>query len=120
MIWKRYETMHSRTVQSRKGNEVVNVLINQGRVSTGKTRQFTYYFTKIEAEGHAIVKENSSLYISFRQATGDFFMLGYELKLFGLQKDYRESGMSENSGYGYQCHSNNSHPVLMIDPVEED
>ena len=118
MAWKKYEVMHTRTVQSHKIDETVDVTLVLGRVFTGKQKVMVGYFAKVSWEGLDIIREGWSLYRSFREATDEFCRLGYTLNVNGRHEGYYESGLSENVGFGYLSRNENQKSVLMIDEMD--
>jgi len=78
---------------------------------------FAGYYCQIECNGLNLLNEhNGSLYLAFLSTAREFIALGYSVNLYGLQKSYRESGLSENSGFGYVADIS-SKPFLMIEEL---
>ena len=116
MAWKKYEVMHTRTVQSHKIDETVDVTLVLGRVFTGKQKNMVGYYSQVCWNGEDIIREGWSLYRSFKDATDEFCRLGYALNVNGRHERYYESGLSENVGFGYLSES--AKAVLMIDEMD--
>jgi len=116
MQWKKYHQMHSRTVRLLKDSAIADVKVTIGNVYTGKQRVFAGFFCQIECNGLTILKEDRwNLHRSLLEAAKEVSGHGYALDLYGLQSRYSESGLCENSGYGYVPSIRKA--VLMIDPI---
>lgn len=118
MAWRHYEV---------RGRGDVPVVIEQGDsllatyttglVSTGKTRVFAGYFVKLvlpsgtEFAGEDEYSRRSALL----RLASNLSAVKIDLLCAGIDPRWRESGLSENSGYGYFVF----HPeaVHMMDPV---
>ncbi len=91
-----------------------------GLVQTGRSRVFHAYFVEVSApSGETWLGEHryslrGALRDTAHQLEGD----GWSLSAVGLTCDWRESGLSENSGYGY--HPDHEGAVLMLEPLPED
>ena len=89
-----------------------------GEVFTGKTEVFFGYFVRvINPFGEEWLGEDRhSLRKALREAAEASQGGGWTLLAIGLSSEWRESGLSENSGYGYHP----AHPeraVHMLEPI---
>jgi hypothetical protein len=117
MAWKKLEQMHTKTVTATEGDECHLCEITVGRVHTGKNRVYTDYYCQIICNGMTILKEEKSMYRAMIQATDEIKVNGLFLNINGLHKQYRESGLSENTGWGYL--PDQIKAVLMIDEMDK-
>jgi hypothetical protein len=117
MPWKHFTVMFKRNVSVSYSNEIFSCEISIGRVYTGRSRVFVGYFCKAEINEISISHEDhGSLYVSFLQSMRELIKLGYCVNVYGLQRTYRESGLSSDSGYGYVPELSGK-PFLMIDEL---
>lgn len=74
-----------------------------GTITTGRAKVFYGYFVKIRgASGEAWLGEDRhSIRNALLQASDLAGQVGWIVLAIGLESDWRESGLSANSGYGY-------------------
>ena len=78
------------------------VTCSQGAVLTGKQRVRQWVRTQIFFDGEFITASDSSCLIATLRKVGQQCIdRGYYLNVVGLLPDFRESGLSANTGYGY-------------------
>lgn len=97
---------------------IVEVESQYGEVFTGRTEVFWGYFVRVkDALGREWLGEDRhSLRNAFRKAAEAAHSDGATIMAAGLSRDWRESGLSENSGWG----SHPAHPdryVHMLEPT---
>lgn len=91
--------------------------VQYGAVSTGKQRVWAgYYFKVVGQDGCEWLAEDPhclrrALRAIERQLNAD----GLSLQVIGLDREWCESGLSANSGYGY--HPDFDHAVHMLQPA---
>ena len=117
MPWRHYKSSFKKEVTAISDGCHYQCTISIGCVFTGKQRVFVGYYCQIECNGRTLLNEhNGSLYLAFLTTARKFIESGYSINLYGLQSNYRESGLLENSGYGYVSNLS-SVPFLMIDEL---
>jgi len=117
MTWRHYKSSFSNEITAINDGNHYKCKISIGGVFTGKQKVFVGYYCQIECNGLNLLNEhNGSLYLAFLATAREFLECGYSVNLYGLQSNYRESGLSENSGFGYVSDIS-SKPFLMIDEL---
>lgn len=118
MAWRHYE------VRGRGDVPVVDELgctlsarYTTGLVSTGRSRVFAGYFVKlILPSGTEFAGEDEhSLRSALLRLASSMAAVRIDLQCAGLDPRWRESGLSENSGYGYFTFYREA--VHMMEPV---
>ncbi len=74
-----------------------------GTVTTGRTRVFHGYFVEVKGPSGEVWlgEDRHSVRNALRQASDLAGQVGWIVLAIGLESDWRESGLSANSGYGY-------------------
>jgi hypothetical protein len=104
MAWQHYEVRGSgdvRVVVEETG--ALSARYTTGIISTGKTRVFAGYFVGLVLpSGTEFTGEDEhSLRRALMRLASDLSAVLIELQCAGLDPGWQESGLSENSGYGY-------------------
>lgn len=96
-----------------------NVLVQYGRVTTGRQRVHAGFFVQVVGpdEQERLFEDPHSLSRALRAAGSALERLGVTLEVIGLSAEWRESPMSWNSGYGY--HPRARGPVHMLDSFDD-
>lgn len=118
MGFKHFIPTYTRTVTAieTEADECHLCEITIGMVHSGKQRVFTGYFCDVICNELNIHKEHvGSMYRALTHAVKELNEGGLELTINGVHKNYRESGLSENTGWGYIPESTKA--VLMIDEM---
>ena len=90
--------------------------VQWGSVTTGKQRVWVAFFIQvIQRDGKEwLVEHPHSLRAALRLVEADLNADGWSLGVIGLDPEWRESGLSANSGYGY--HPDFSEAAHMLQP----
>lgn len=121
--WRKYEGRDRRCLMSSmhgSAPQEVEVLAQFGHVRTGKQRVWAGYFVQvIDPSGPTWIAEHPhSLRGALREVGDKLEADGWSLKVIGLSSDWRETGLSENSGFGY--HPGFDKAVHMLSPMPLD
>lgn len=94
----------------------VRVLVQQGSVLTGRQRVWVGYFCKvIDSNGESWLSEHPhSLRGALLDVEAKLEIRGWKLDVIGTSEGWYESGLSENSGYGF--HAQVDGAAHMLDP----
>lgn len=91
--------------------------VHYGAVYTGRTEVFWGYFVRIEAIGEEWLGEDRhSLRQALLQAEAAAHHSGWSVMALGCTQEFRETGLSANSGYGYHPVHPDRH-VHMMEPI---
>lgn len=103
MVWRHFEAWQSGTAYITGGGRDFDCHYDIGTITTGKQRVFhRFYISVVLLDGNTVVGEDpynvlSALYVLDRELRNR----GMTLLVAGLDDQFRESGLSANSGYGY-------------------
>jgi len=104
MAWRHYEVRGTGQVMvlDHEG-AAIDATYSSGLVSTGKTRVFAGYFVRLVlASGTEFTGEDGhSLRAALLRLSSNISAVRLELRCSGIDPRWRESGLSENSGWGY-------------------
>lgn len=118
--WRHYEVRRSGecTVVDRHGEQLVRY--EMGTVETGRSRVFAGYFVHITLgdDKQITVEDAGSLVHALRRLASNISASGPRLNCVGLSTQWRESGLSENSGFGY--FGPQQQPMHMMDELPDD
>ena len=103
MAWRHYETKTTADCELLGPSGTAGAIIELGSVTTGKQRVWAGFFAKITAEGGTIhIGENPhSMRQALRAAADQAGLAGWLPLLVGVDENFYETGLSENTGYGY-------------------
>lgn len=88
-----------------------------GTLHTGRTEVFWGYYVRIVGIGEEWLGEDRhSLRDALRQAAGAAEHSGWSIIALGCTSEFRESGLSANSGYGFHPAHPDRH-VHMFEPI---
>lgn len=102
MRWKHYDAARSGVclINHKGAGEATGY--RYGIVSTGRTRVFAGYFVEVELLGESIIGESGrSMREALRAVAAKLAELDTSLDCAGLCDQWSESGLTENSGWGY-------------------
>jgi len=120
MTWRHYDVRQSGecTVLDKRGEK--RVRYDMGIVETGRSRVFAGYFVHITlGDDEQITAEDSgSLGRALRRLASNISASGPRLNCVGLSGQWRESGLSENTGFGY--FGPDQQPMHMMDEMPDD
>lgn len=118
MVWRHYE-IRARGKVSVLGDDgvAIDATYNSGLVATGKTRVFAGYFVRLTLPGGTefLGEDEHSLRAALLRLASNMSAVKLVLQCAGLDPRWRESGLSENSGYGYFVFY--PEPVHMMEPM---
>lgn len=120
MTWRHYETRRAGecTVLDKHGEKLVRY--DMGIVETGRSRVFAGFFVHITlGDDEQITAEDAvALVRALRRLASDISASGLQLNCVGLSDQWRESGLSENTGFGY--FGPHQQPMHMMDEMPDD
>ncbi|MEG3153479.1 hypothetical protein [Sphingomonas sp. RB1R13] len=93
-----------------------------GTISTGRTETFYGYYVRILSPNgdEWLGEDRHSLREALRKAAEALHSDGWTLLAIGLAPEWRESGLSQNSGWGYHpSHADRRKHMLEPPPREE-
>ncbi|WP_156370166.1 hypothetical protein [Novosphingobium sp. Leaf2] len=118
MAWRHYEIRHSGQVEliGQTGKQIT-ATFERGLVATGRTRVFAGYFVRLTlSSGTEFLGEDEhSLRSALLRLSSNISAVKLALCCSGVDPRWRESGLSENSGWGYFVFYPEA--VDMMDPV---
>lgn len=118
--WRHYQVRQSGecTVLGDDGEKLVRY--DTGIAETGRSRVFAGYFIRITlADDEQITGEDeSSMVRTLWRLARNISARGLRLRCAGLSGQWRESGLSENTGYGY--YGRHQQPMHMMDELPDD
>lgn len=118
MAWRHYEGRHTGQVGLiNQSGELSAAEYEHGLVATGKTRVFAGYFVRLTLPGGTefLGEDEHSLRSALLRLSSNMSAVRLAPECSGLDPRWRESGLSENTGYGYFIFYPES--VHMMDPV---
>jgi hypothetical protein len=120
--WRKYQTrdrvcrlisLHSDQAGQPTMDEV---RVQWGVVTTGKSRQWAGYFSQVifSSEQTVLVEDPHNLITALKALGERLSEMGWRLDVIGLDDEFRESGLSANTGYGF--HPSIDGAVHIFDP----
>ena len=120
MTWRLHEVRRAGecTVVDTDGEKPVRYEV--GVVETGRSRVFAGYFVHITlGDDEQITAEDAgSLVHALRRLASNISASGPRLNCVGLSAQWRESGLSENTGFGY--FGPHQQPMHMMEEMPDD
>lgn len=93
--------------------------VHTGRIETGRSRMFIGYFASVEIDGEPVTGADSSgIVFALRNCAEKLRARGVVLDAPALSERFYESGLSENSGWGYM-RDGDDEPVHYIDRTKK-
>jgi hypothetical protein len=118
--WRHYEVRQSGecAVADDAGKKLVS--FDLGIVETGNSRVFAGYFITIRlgSDEHITGEDEGSLIAALWRLARNISARGLRLRCAGLSGQFRESGLSENTGFGY--FGRQQKPTHMMDDLPSD
>ena len=118
MAWRHYEVRHTGQVVliDQTGGQIT-AEYESGLVATGKTRVFAGYFVRLTLPSGTefLGEDEHSLRSALLRLASNMSAVKLVPQCSGLDPRWRESGLSENSGFGYFVF--HPEPVHMMDPT---
>ena len=107
--WKQYEGQHRPClIVSPELRHVAECIVTEaegycGTIRTGKTEVFFGYYVRIVSPTGVewLGEDRSSMREALRRAAEATEQAGWSLLAIGLSSNWRETGLSANSGFGY-------------------
>ncbi|WP_242122203.1 hypothetical protein [Sphingomonas lacusdianchii] len=118
MVWRHYEIRGRGTVSVLGDDGVaIDATYNSGLVATGKTRVFAGYFVRLTLPSGTefLGEDEHSLRSALLRLASNMSAVKLAPQCAGLDPRWRESALSENSGFGYFVF--HPEPVHMMDPT---
>lgn len=115
MNWKNYKGSHRTTVNAMQDGQALEVIIEFGKVLTGKSRMHSGYYCRTNFGASDERSEAGSMYQAVCAANCRLNELGVSINIYAAQPDFYETGHSAETGWGYV--GGVDKPVLMIDEV---
>lgn len=118
--WRHYQTRHSGDCAVLDQGSERLVAVDMGIVETGRSRVFAGYFFRVWlADNEQITGEDGGLMIAaLWRLARNLTALGLRLRCAGMSGQWRESGLSENTGWGY--YGPQKQPMHMLDEMPDD
>lgn len=118
--WRHYQMRRSGecTVLDEHGEKLVRY--DTGIVETGRSRVFAGYFVQITlGDDEQITAEDAGfLVLALSRLARNISSIGLRLRCVGLSGQWRESGLSENTGFGY--FGPHQQPMHMMDEMPDE
>ncbi|WP_156460697.1 hypothetical protein [Sphingomonas sp. Leaf339] len=118
MAWRHYEVRHTGQVVliDQTGGQIT-AEYESGLVATGKTRVFAGYFVRLTLPSETVFlgEDEHALRSALLRLASNMSAVKLAPQCAGLDPRWRESGLSENSGFGYFVFYPD--PVHMMDPM---
>lgn len=123
MAWRHYEGRSTGDVPVViEQGDTLSATYTTGIVSTGRTRVFAGYFVGLVLpSGTEFTGEDEhSLRRALRRLAANLSSVRIDLQCAGLDPRWQESGLSENSGYGYfTCYPEAVHMMAPVPQLPE-
>lgn len=115
--WRHYESRHSGECTVSEEGEEKLVSYDLGIVETGRSRVFGGYFVQIVVSPteQVTAEDEHSLIAALWRLARNASARGLHLHCAGLSGQWRESGLSENTGWGY--FGRHQQPTWMMDEL---
>jgi hypothetical protein len=120
MEWRHYEVRQSGDCQVSDGDVNRLVCCELGIVETGRTRVFAGYFLRVRLGGdeQITVEDDESMIAALWRLVRNLTARGLRLQCAGMSPQWRESGLSQNTGWGY--YGPHQQPMHLMDDMPED
>ncbi len=120
MEWRHYEVRQSGDCQVSDGDVNRLVCYELGIVETGRTRVFAGYFFRVGLAGDEQItaEDDGSMIAALWRLVRNLTARGLRLQCAGMSAQWRESGLSQNTGWGY--YGSHQQPMHMLDDMPED
>lgn len=120
MAWRHYEVRI--TGQVKLTDEQAFANFETGFVHTGKSRVFAGYFVRVTTTNGTVFlgEDRHSIRAALSRLAGDMFAVNLILPCSGLDPRWLESGLSQNSGWGYfPPHTEAIHMMCPVPAMDE-
>lgn len=118
--WRHYETRQSGECTVFDQGDERLISYDMGIVETGRSRVFAGYFFRINFGGgeHITGENGGDMLPALWRLARNLSARGLRLHCVGLSGQWRQSGLSENTGWGY--YGPHKQPMHMMDDMPED
>lgn len=118
--WRHYETRQSGECTVFDQGDERLISYDMGIVETGRSRVFAGYFFRINLGGdeHIIGEDGGDMLPALWRLARNLSARGLRLQCVGMSGQWRQSGLSENTGWGY--YGPHKQPMHMMDDMPED
>jgi hypothetical protein len=118
--WRHYQTRQSGDCAVFDQGRERLVAVDMGIVETGRSRVFAGYFFRVRlADDEQITAEDgSSMIAALWRLARNLSARGLPLQCAGMSGQWRESGLSQNTGWGY--FGPHQQPMHILDDMPED
>lgn len=120
MEWRHYEVRQSGDCQVSDGGVKKLICYDSGIVETGRTRVFAGFFFRVRLAGDEQItaEDGGSMIAALWRLARNLSARGLCLQCAGMSARWRESGLSQNTGWGY--YGPHQQPMHMLDDMPED
>jgi hypothetical protein len=120
MEWRHYEVRQFGDCQVSDEDVKKLVCCDSGIVETGRTRVFAGYFFRVRLAGDEQItaEDDGSMIAALWRLARNLSARGLRLQCAGMSAQWRESGLSQNTGWGY--YGQHQQPMHMLDDMPED
>lgn len=118
--WRHYQTRQSGDCAVFDQGQERLVGVDMGIVETGRSRVFAGYFFRVRlADNEQITAEDGgSMIAALWRLARNLSARGLRFQSAGMSAQWRESGLSENTGWGY--YGPHQQPMHMLDDMPEE
>lgn len=118
--WRHYQTRQSGDCAVFDQGRERLVAVDMGIVETGRSRVFAGYFFRVRlADNEQITAEDGgSMIAALWRLARNLSARGLHLQCAGMSGKWRESGLSQNTGWGY--YGPQQQPMHMLDDMPPD
>ena len=119
MTWKNYEPSSNGITCIVDGKNAVDVAFEMGAIVTGRSRVFHRYYCKIYiGDGSTLAGEDPhNLRAAVLDLDSALKRKGMILLAAGTDDDWLESGLSQNSGWGYFSNAQGPSHIMSLPPL---
>jgi hypothetical protein len=103
MAWRHYEVRASGATLIEDDDNPIAATYEMGIISTGLSRVFAGHFVSITLPSGTDFsgEDEHSLRAALRKLAAHLAAVDLELRCFGMEDDFSESGLSADTGFGY-------------------
>lgn len=118
--WRHYQVHHFDACTVAGGGDERLLRCEMGIVETGRSRVFAGYFFRVALEDDEQItgEDGASMIAALRSLAHDLSARGLRLQCAGISAQWRESGLSRNTGWGYYGHQ--QQPIHMLAEMPDD
>ncbi|MEP7350859.1 MAG: hypothetical protein ABI668_13050 [Sphingorhabdus sp.] len=119
MSWRNYEPSQTGKTCIIDGDSAHDVQFEMGTICTGRQRVFHRYYVKVYlSDGSTVIGENPyNLRAAVLDLDGELKRRDAMLLAAGTDSDWLESGLSQNSGWGYFSNATEASHMMSLPPL---